>query len=426
MTRTPLKTPNHASSTKPHALPLASYSSISIPNPGLSSCHGGKRQTMSTPSISTTITASPSSSLSPVPPSHLLEVSLISAQDLAPLSKSMRMYALTWVHPNRKLSTATDKRGHNNPTWNSKFAFPIDDEILESDNAAVTVEIYTLSWFRDVLVGTVQVLVRDLINPLSWNKTKSKNIRFVALQVRRPSGSPQGILNMGVRLLNSSMRSMPLPTPINPGNCSETNEGKNDNQSQYEEKEEKEKEENELEAKVQLGRSLSLGSEVIDTEFPLKQGSVCNGSMVNGSELCSDIGPSASIVAAELAMNSQPPAARAPKKMYKPAEDEGTGSSILGDLTVEEARAKGYGYTSRRERRRTESAPENEIDGDKSKSMNRFSRRNSEGDKFSCFFGKQYGIQFTISCGAPSDGDSNKKLITSKSRSNKSTEANSA
>ncbi|CAI9772420.1 unnamed protein product [Fraxinus pennsylvanica] len=100
---------------------------------------------MSTPSISSTITASSSSSLSLLPPSHLLEISLISAQNLAPVSKSMRMYALTWVHPNRKLSTVTDQRVNNNPTWNSKFAFPIDDEILESDDAAVTVEIYTLS-----------------------------------------------------------------------------------------------------------------------------------------------------------------------------------------------------------------------------------------------------------------------------------------
>ncbi|CAH9087784.1 unnamed protein product, partial [Cuscuta europaea] len=35
-------------------------------------------------------------------------------------------------------------------------------------------------------------------------------MRFVALQVRRPSGRPQGILNIGVALLDSSMRSMPL------------------------------------------------------------------------------------------------------------------------------------------------------------------------------------------------------------------------
>ncbi|CAI9772419.1 unnamed protein product [Fraxinus pennsylvanica] len=229
---------------------------------------------------------------------------------------------------------------------------------------------------------------------------------------------------MGVRLLDSSMRSMPLPTPIKPENYSEIIVKKNVKQAQDEEEEEKDKDE--LNAKVQLWRSLSVGSEVTKTEFPLKQGSVCNGSMVNGSELCSDIGPSASIVAAELAMKSQSPAARAPNKMYKPAEDEGTRSSILGDLTVEEAKAKGYQYMSRQERWMRESVPENEIDGDKSESMNGFSRRNSEGDKFSCFSGNQYGIQLTISCGSPSDGDSNKKLITSKSRSNKSSEANSA
>ncbi|KAL2549426.1 uncharacterized protein Fot_03855 [Forsythia ovata] len=335
----------------------------------------------------------------------------------------MRTYALTWVHPNLKLRTSTDQRGHNNPTWNGKFAFPIDDEILDSNNAAVTVEIYTLSWLRDVLVGTVHVLLSDLITPSARSRSNSKNIRFVALQVRRPSGSPQGILNMGVRLLDSSMRSMPLSAPINlPGdeNCSETIENENDNQAQEEEEEERE----ESNAKIQQWRSLSIGSEVTNEEFPLKQGSVCNGSMVNGSgsELCSDIGPSASIVAAELAMKSQPPVAPPPKKVYKPAEDVETGSSILEDLTVEEARAKGYQYMSSRERWRRESAPEHEINGDKAESMNKISRRKSAGDLFSCFFGNQYGIQFTISCGAPS----NKELITSKSRSKKPSEANSA
>ncbi|XP_038722071.1 uncharacterized protein LOC120014225 [Tripterygium wilfordii] len=39
-------------------------------------------------------------------------------------------------------------------------------------------------------------------------------MRFVALQVRRPSGRPQGILNIGLALLDSSRQSMPLNSQL--------------------------------------------------------------------------------------------------------------------------------------------------------------------------------------------------------------------
>lgn len=146
-------------------------------------------------------------------PFQLLELNVVSAQDLASTSRSMRTYAIAWIHPDRKLSTRVDTYGHNNPTWNDKFVFRVDEEFLYEDTSAVMIEIYALHWFRDVHVGTVRVLVGNLISP---NKRTYKNyrpqvgMRFVALQVRRPSGRPQGILNIGIALLHSSMRSMPL------------------------------------------------------------------------------------------------------------------------------------------------------------------------------------------------------------------------
>lgn len=100
----------------------------------------------------------------------------------------MRTYAVTWVHPGRKFTTRTDKHGQTNPTWNDKFAFRVDDVFLLSDNAAVNVEIYNVSWLHDVLVGIVHVPVGDLINPSPSSLSSSKTTRFVALQVRRPSG----------------------------------------------------------------------------------------------------------------------------------------------------------------------------------------------------------------------------------------------
>ncbi|KAF7849179.1 hypothetical protein BT93_L1152 [Corymbia citriodora subsp. variegata] len=147
-------------------------------------------------------------------PFQLLEMNVISAQDLAMVTRTMRTYAVAWVHPDRKLSTRVDYHGRNNPTWNDKFVFRVDEEFLRSDTSGVMIEIYAKHWFRDVLVGRVRVLVGHLVTPppqpYSFRRQRHVGMRFVALQVRRPSGRPQGILNIGVAVLDSSMRSMPL------------------------------------------------------------------------------------------------------------------------------------------------------------------------------------------------------------------------
>ncbi|KAI3413011.1 uncharacterized protein J3R85_016652 [Psidium guajava] len=145
-------------------------------------------------------------------PFQLLELNIISAQDLARVSRSMRTYAVAWVHPDRKLSTRVDHHGRSSPTWNDKFVFRVDEEFLLSDTSGVMIEIYAGHWFRDVLVGRVRVLVAHLVTPPSrpFRQQHHVGMRFVALQVRRPSGRPQGILNIGVAVLDSSMRSMPL------------------------------------------------------------------------------------------------------------------------------------------------------------------------------------------------------------------------
>ncbi|KAL3828302.1 hypothetical protein ACJIZ3_017104 [Penstemon smallii] len=150
-------------------------------------------------------------------PFQLLEINIISAQDLEPLSRKMRTYATAWVNQNRKLSSCVDAEGNNNPTWNDKFVFRVDDDFLQRDSSAVMIEIYAEHWFRDKLIGTVRVLIGNLIPP----STRSNNhnhrpigMRCVALQVRRPSGRPQGILNIGVAVLDGSMRSMPLYTQL--------------------------------------------------------------------------------------------------------------------------------------------------------------------------------------------------------------------
>lgn len=151
-----------------------------------------------------------------IAPFQLLELNIISAQDLAPVCRHMKAYAVAWVHQTRKLNTRVDAVGQNNPTWNDKFVFRVDDQFLYTDTSAVMIEIYALHWFRDIHVGTVRVLVGNLVPPHARPQFHQPppGMRFLALQVRRASGRPQGILNVGVALLNSSMRSMPIYTQM--------------------------------------------------------------------------------------------------------------------------------------------------------------------------------------------------------------------
>ncbi|KAA8538971.1 hypothetical protein F0562_025663 [Nyssa sinensis] len=262
-------------------------------------------------------------------PLKLLEISVVSAQDLPPVSKLMRTYAVAWIQPDRKFKTRVDRQGHTNPTWNDKFVICVDNKFLNMDDSAITIEIYTLSWLRDIPIGTVRVLVNDLIAPSSWFKKKS-NTRIAALQIRRPSGHLQGILNVGINLLDSNMRSihMPLSSELS-RSFSFSSRHEKDKKKQKQSKNEKQ------DAIIELRRSQSVGTMSFNEEFSVKGGSARNGSILCGSELsiqkkgrttngspCSYMRPLPSEVAAALA-----------KGLYSTTGDD-VGSSIFDGWTV--------------------------------------------------------------------------------------------
>ncbi|XWS42606.1 hypothetical protein CRYUN_Cryun16bG0028300 [Craigia yunnanensis] len=249
--------------------------------------------------------------------SRILEINLISAEDLILVSKNMKTYAVAWVQVDRKLATGVDQIGGTDPTWNEKFLFRVDDKFLNSEDATIVVEIYAAAWVKDALIGYANVLIKDIFHLRSVTNAKTNNsaTRTVTLQIRRPSGRPQGILNMEVALVDSTMRSLsqledPKPKTI----TSQEKENHETNESQN----------HKLNANAKISRSQSDRTELTmedNSEKTPEKGSivngssVCNGSavkgngsMVNGDSLCStDVGPSASIVAAAIA-----------KGLYKP------------------------------------------------------------------------------------------------------------
>lgn len=137
-----------------------------------------------------------------------LEINILSARDLAPVSKLLRTYAVAWIHPDQKLTTRVDHRGHTNPTWNYRFVFALDDRFLASSSSSLTVEIYNVSWLRDIPIGYVHAPIANILPPPSQTNSK---MRLVSLHILRPSGTLQGTLNLGVNVVDGGSRPrMPL------------------------------------------------------------------------------------------------------------------------------------------------------------------------------------------------------------------------
>lgn len=122
----------------------------------------------------------------------------------------LRTFAVAWINPDHKLSTRIDHHGHTNPTWNYKLVFRVEDRFLRSDRAALTVEIYNVAWLRDLPVGTAHLMINQISPPLVLNSTA---IRTVSLNICRPSGHMQGVLNIGVNILDSGNPSCSILSP---------------------------------------------------------------------------------------------------------------------------------------------------------------------------------------------------------------------
>ncbi|CAK8544806.1 unnamed protein product [Lathyrus sativus] len=358
------------------------------------------------------------SSLSYSSPYQLLEINIISAQDLSPVSKSIKAYAVAWLNPERKLATQIDQTGHTDPTWNEKFVFRVDDEFLASENSVIMIEIYSSAWLRDVLVGTVAVLVNNLIPPGTRSGTRKPKLRFVALQIRRPSGRPQGILNIGVSLLDSTMRSMPLYSELSTSgvglwDLAELNPNKKKITNNYDN--------NAItDSKMltlQRCQSERNDSTVNDYSYYGAGKNGYNGyeesevSTVvqkkggNEESLCSDVGPSPSVVAAAIAKGLYPlPARMKTVERERPVVDEWSESNYS------------EGMNTKIERWRNELTPMynkeecDELDEviNKQKMLVQQTPRRigktpgrpplSKKGKFSCF-GTAFGCEFSISCG---------------------------
>ena len=353
------------------------------------------------------------------PPFQLLEINIISAQDLSPVSKSIKPYAVAWLNPERKLTTQIDPHGHINPTWNEKFVFRVEDDFLQADDSAVVIEIYASGWIRDILIGTVAVHLNSLLPRLTNRKSK---IRFVALQVRRPSGRPQGILNIGVNLVDATMRSMPMYSELSSSaveyyditNPKKMNQIENNNydskilttlQRSQSEKNDSTINDYTYNPNEKNGYGCESESEIgVPTG---KKGVIMNA---NGS-LCSDVGPSPSVVAAAIAKGLYPLPLQVPRKAVNNTifenDDEGLNMNMNRWRSIELPPV----YNHMGNNNKSNSSQKKKVVNGKKKGQN----GNGNG-LFSCF-GTALGCEVSITCGGGHrkkrfDGNNKPRVIT--------------
>lgn len=154
------------------------------------------------------------------PKATVLEINLISAQELRPSRKAsrsnMQTYVVAWINPQQKLTSRVDAAGGKNPTWNDKFIFAIEEDLpFERPNSTFIFEIYCKRrCWKDKLIGRVHVLLDCLIDRNHRWDTKNTVLGYkvVAFHVRTPSGKPdQGILNIGVKNLDGWFNHKAMP-----------------------------------------------------------------------------------------------------------------------------------------------------------------------------------------------------------------------
>jgi hypothetical protein len=152
------------------------------------------------------------STASPPSPFHLLEVTVISAQDLhrRRFGRRVRAYAVAWADQAHKVRTDVDRAGGGAPTWNDRFLFRVDDAFLRSETAAVTVEVRGVRKVvgADPVLGLTRIVVSTFLRRHSGGPAGEPSHggrQVAALLLRRPrSLRPQGIINVAVSLLGDA------------------------------------------------------------------------------------------------------------------------------------------------------------------------------------------------------------------------------
>lgn len=141
----------------------------------------------------------------------VLEMTVMAAEDLKDVATfgKMDVYAVVWVDPFAKLTTRILHKGGKNPVWNEWITLDLGS-VRQCPNAYLTVQIFSESTMGDKVVGTGRLPLHEVyrINPGDGDEPA-----LVSLQLQRPSGRAQGIVNLSLRVTGDAQLSAPTAPP---------------------------------------------------------------------------------------------------------------------------------------------------------------------------------------------------------------------
>ncbi|KAK4710835.1 hypothetical protein R3W88_005348 [Solanum pinnatisectum] len=146
----------------------------------------------------------------PEEPLREIEVLIYSAEGLKNVKHLTRMRTYADVYVEKDVHVAKTKvaehTGHGddgtNPIWNQVVKVKFHEKLPENDiMAALNVDIYAHGHIREKPVGSARVLLSDVLKDTKSPESEmleNNPIQFMTVLVWRPSGRPQGVLNLWV------------------------------------------------------------------------------------------------------------------------------------------------------------------------------------------------------------------------------------
>ncbi|KAJ7955079.1 Protein SRC2 [Quillaja saponaria] len=148
-----------------------------------------------------------------------LELNLISARDLKDVNlfSKMDVYAVVSLSDDQiskqKAKTTIDRDCGPNPNWNFPMKFTIDESLAKQNRLTLVIKLKTeRNLGTDKDIGEVNVPVKELLDSIG----DGKSLQFVSYQVRKPSGKPQGALNISYKFGEKIAAPVAAPVPTVP------------------------------------------------------------------------------------------------------------------------------------------------------------------------------------------------------------------
>ncbi|KAJ4975530.1 hypothetical protein NE237_000636 [Protea cynaroides] len=136
----------------------------------------------------------------PSKPPMEAKVTISSAKDLKNINwrhGPLKPYAVVWIDPKAKFSTTVDHNGDTCPNWDETLIIPVTVPI---DEATLFIDVVQADADEDTkpLIGSTRVPLKEILDDVGVGESV-----FRTLQLRRPSGRPQGKLEAKIQVIDT-------------------------------------------------------------------------------------------------------------------------------------------------------------------------------------------------------------------------------